>query len=311
MRLQSATLLLLSTSLAVASGGGLQSSWEQRQRGACDNVLPAGHPKVPYLLVPKCGSRAGHATAKPYVLANGNGSAAQATEARVCFTTDELCADPSLPPPLPAPSLSWRGPLTTAGALATGALRTPPPTTTPTAITCALPCSPSPSTPTTTALTPHAPAAAAVPADQVPRPGMAGRCAGVDALPRCPHRRPNRQLHRDRPRTQGVRTTSSHHSQVTLRFDSSASLDSGGRWAGRIHNPTGQSPGSGPNATTPIPCDGGAHHFPAPNTNPRSSGVCSEWLPVCSRDQVELRDHDRRLDRDAQRLMEHHRPPPP
>ena len=111
MRLQSTALLLLSTSLAVASGGGLQSSWEQRQRGACDNVLPAGHPKVPCLLVPKCGSRAGHATAKPYVLANGNGSAAQATEARVCFTTDELCADPSLPPAPARPLPFLAGPL--------------------------------------------------------------------------------------------------------------------------------------------------------------------------------------------------------
>ena len=27
-------------------------------------------------------------------------------------------------------------------------------------------------------------------------------------------------------------------------------------WAGWIHNPTGQSPGSGPNATTPIDCNG-------------------------------------------------------
>ena len=111
MRLQSTALLLLSTSLAVASGGGLQSSWEQRQRGACDNVLPAAHPKVPCLLVPKCGSRAGHATAKPYVLANGNGSAAQATEARVCFTSDELCADPSLPPAPARPLPFLAGPL--------------------------------------------------------------------------------------------------------------------------------------------------------------------------------------------------------
>ena len=109
MRLQSTALLLLSTSLAVASGGGLQSSWELRQRDACHNVLPAGHPKVPCLLVPKCGSSAGHATAKPYVLANGNGSAAQATEARVCFTSDELCVLHSPPATSHCPLLA--GPL--------------------------------------------------------------------------------------------------------------------------------------------------------------------------------------------------------
>ena len=118
MRLQSAALLdtalLLSTSLAVASGGGLKSSWELRQRDACDNVLPAAHPKVPCLLVPKCGSSAGHATAKPYVLANGNGSAAQATEARVCFTSDELCADPS-PHPSHCPLLAGPCPRTLPG----------------------------------------------------------------------------------------------------------------------------------------------------------------------------------------------------
>ena len=81
-------------SVAAASSATLlvreqNEGWTAKEHDACTGVLPASHPAVPCLLIPKCSSGS-YAAAVPYVQANGNGSAIQGTSALICFTPDEL-----------------------------------------------------------------------------------------------------------------------------------------------------------------------------------------------------------------------------